>query len=84
MADEKKTTEADAKALAAARKAEQDATEQAQADAAKATEEARQRDLETLKAQEEAVPYPSQEEADRIKVAAASGSAPYTTRDLKA
>lgn len=83
MADDKKTTD-DAKAVAAARKAEQEATEQAKADAAKATEEARQRDAETNKQQEESRPYPSQEEADAMKAAAASGAALYTTRDLKA
>lgn len=75
-------TEAD-KAVAATRKAQADAVEAAQADAAEATEEARKQSLETLKAQEEARPYPSQEEADRIKSAAASGAAPYATRQVK-
>ena len=77
MADDKKTADAEAKAAAAALKAEQDA-------AAKATEDASKQDAETNAAQAEAVPYPSQEEADRMKTAAATNAAPYLTRDLKA
>lgn len=41
-------------------------------------------DQKPVKADEAAAPYPSQEEADRIKEAAATGSAPYATRDMKA
>lgn len=93
MADDPKTRQADADKAAAdrkaredaeaARKAQAEATEAAQADAAEATEEARKQSLETLKAQEEARPYPSQEEADRMKAAAAVGAAPYATRQVK-
>ena len=61
----------------------QAAADAAQTEAAKATEEARKQSIETLTAQEEMRPYPSQEEADRIKTAAATGAAPYATRQLK-
>ena len=79
MADEKQTTD---DANASARKDGQKAAEQIAA--AKATEDARKQDADTNKAQSESVPYPSQEEADAIKAAAATGAAPYMTRDLKA
>lgn len=72
------------RAALAAQEADQAARDQAQKDGAKVTEEARAQDAETLKAQEEMTPYPSQEEADRMKTAAAAGGAPYVTRDAKA
>ena len=82
MADDKKVAQAtDAEA---ARKAADAARKQAEKDAAAATEEARKQDQETNKEQAEGVPYPSQEEADRIKAAAAEGAATYQTRDMKA
>lgn len=79
MADETKTP---AKAQAV-QKAQDEAVEAAQANAADATEEARKQSLETLKQQEEAKPEPSQEEADRIKAAAAAGGMEYATRQVK-
>lgn len=79
MADETKTP---AKTQAV-QKSQDEAVEAAQANAADATEEARAQSLETLKQQEEARPEPSQEEADRIKAAAATGAAPYVTRQAK-
>lgn len=95
MADEPKArrtadaeTDAERKAREDAAKAE--AAKTAEADAARiaeagaeATTEARQQDAETLKQQEAMRPYPSQEEADAIKSAAAAGAAPYATRQLK-
>lgn len=79
MADETKTpTKAQA-----IQKAQDEAVEAAQANAADATEEARKQSLETLKQQEEAKPEPSQEEADRIKAAAAAGGMEYATRQVK-
>lgn len=68
----------------AVRKAEEAAAESAVTAGAAATEEARARDAETLKAQEQSRPYPSQEEADAIKAAGAVGAAPYATRAMKA
>lgn len=59
------------------------ATEAAVKAGAEATEAARKQDAETLKEQAEARPYPSQEEADAMKSAAATGAAPYATRQLK-
>jgi hypothetical protein len=53
----------------------------AEADDTKAqTEEARKASKETLEQQESARPYPSQEEADKLRTATASGAAPYKTR----
>lgn len=69
---------------AAEQKAQAAATEESVANGATATEEARARDAATLKAQEQARPYPSQEEADAIKSAGAVGAAPYATRAMKA
>ena len=87
MAEDKtpvKPAQADGDAQAkAARDAAEKAAAQAQADAAAATEEARRQSLDTLKQQEEMRPEPSQEEADRIKTAAAVGAAPYVTRQAK-
>ena len=90
MAEDQKTgaaakpTQTDAdKAVVAARKAQDEAVEAAQANAADATEEARKQSLETLKQQDEAKPEPSQEEADRIKAAAAAGGMEYATRQVK-
>ena len=68
----------------AERKAQEAAAKEAADNAAAATEEARKRDAETLKAQEQSRPYPSQEEADAIKAAGAVGAAPYATRAMKA
>lgn len=86
MADESKAGGKDqvAAEAEAARKAQAAATRQAVEDGADATEAARKQDAETLKAQEAApAPYPSQEEADAIKSAAAAGAAAYATRQLK-
>lgn len=84
MAIEKKPDDLSADARA---KAEQDAAEkaatQAVAEGASATDEARKQDAETIKQQAEMRPYPSQEEADAMKSAAAAGAAPYATRQLK-
>ena len=66
------------------RKAQEAAAKEAVANGAAATDEARKRDAETLKAQEQSRPYPSQEEADAIKSTAAVGAAPYATRAMKA
>ena len=79
MADETKTPPK----AQAVQKAQDEAVETAQANAADATEEARKQSLETLKQQEEAKPEPSQEEADRIKAAAAAGGMEYATRQVK-
>lgn len=68
----------------AERKAQEAAAKEAAESGAAATEEARKRDAETLKAQEQSRPYPSQEEADAIKAAGAVGAAPYATRAMKA
>lgn len=69
-------------------KAEREAGEKAAADAikagAEATEEARKASLETEQAQADLKPYPSQDQADAIKSAAAVGNAAYATRNLKA
>lgn len=79
MADETKTPTK----TQAIQKAQDEAVEAAQANADDATEEARKQSLETLKQQEEAKPEPSQEEADRIKAAAAAGGMEYATRQVK-
>lgn len=50
------------------------------AEAKKATAEAREQSKETNAEQEAATPYPSQEEADRMKSAAATSGVPYKTR----
>lgn len=84
MAITPKTTERTEDQVRADQKAAAEAAEAAAKEAAAATEEARKQSLETLKEQESMAPYPSQEEADRIKVAAATGAAPYVTRDAKA
>lgn len=89
MAEDPKTpakpTQAEADAQAkATRDAAEKAAAQAVADGAAATEEARKQDAETLKQQEEMRPYPSQEEADAMKSTAATGAAPYVTRQAKA
>lgn len=68
----------------AVRKADDAAAESGVTAGAAATEEARARDAETLKAQEQSRPYPSQEEADAMKSTAAAGAAPYVTRQAKA
>ncbi|WP_210526371.1 hypothetical protein [Rubellimicrobium arenae] len=60
------------------------AVDQAITDGAAATEEARKRDEETLRQQEDSQPYPSQEQADALKSAVAGGGLPYATRDAKA
>lgn len=70
--------------IEAERKAQEAATKEAAEAGAKATEEARKQDVETLKAQAEMRPYPSQEEADAMKSTAATGAAPYVTRQAKA
>lgn len=70
--------------IEAERKAQEAAAKEAAENASAATEEARKRDAETLKAQDQARPYPSQEEADAIKSAGAVGAAPYATRAMKA
>lgn len=44
------------------------------------TSEARKASKETISEQESARPYPSQEEADRLRSAAPDGAAPYKTR----
>lgn len=75
---------------------EQLAARQAEADAAAVSasasqeverqlEEARAQSLETLKAQEEARPYPSQEQADQMRASTATtGGNAYNTREAKA
>lgn len=70
--------------IEAERKAQEAAAKDAAENASAATDEARARDAETLKAQEQSRPYPSQEEADAIKAAGAVGAAPYATRAMKA
>ena len=70
--------------IEAERKAQEAATQDAIDAGAQATEAARKQDAETLKATEEARPYPSQEEADAMKSSAAVGAAPYVTRQAKA
>lgn len=70
MAEDKKTTEID---KAAETKDQQGAAEQVKESGKTAG-----------KSKNVSSPYPSQEEADRIKSAAASGAAPYKTRDMKA
>lgn len=84
MATEKKADDLSADARA---KAEQDAAEkaaaQAVAEGASATDDARKQDAETIKQQAEMRPYPSQEEADAMKSAAAAGAATYATRQVK-
>ena len=57
---------------------------QSNAAAAKAAAETRKQNPEVVEEPAAPTPYPSQEEADAIKSAAASGAAPYKTRDLKA
>lgn len=87
MATNPTTTAAQTKNAAdvdAVRKADDAAAESGVTAGAAATEEARARDAETLKAQEQSRPYPSQEEADAIKAAGAVGAAPYATRAMKA
>lgn len=87
MATNPTTTAAQTKNAAdvdAVRKADDAAAESGVTAGAAATEEARARDAETLKATEEARPYPSQEEADAMKSTAAAGAAPYVTRQAKA
>lgn len=73
-----------ADAAEADRKAREEAEAEAQKAGAAATEEARAQALRTTQEMEAEQPYPSQEEADRMKTAAASGAAPYATRDLNA
>lgn len=80
-ADDKAKTDADIKAE---REAATKAAAQSVEDGADATEEARKQSAEVLKEQEEMRPYPSQEEADAMKSTAASGAAPYATRQTKA
>ena len=70
--------------IEAERKAQEAATKDAIDAGAQATEAARKQDAETLKATEEARPYPSQEEANAMKSSAAVGAAPYVTRQAKA
>lgn len=70
--------------IEAERKAQEAAAKEAAENASAATDEARKQDAETLKAQEQSRPYPSQEEADAIKAAGAVGAAPYATRAMKA
>lgn len=64
-------------------KAEADAVAAAERNAAEATEDARRQSLDTLKQQESMEPYPSQEEADRMKArnATDAAGAGYVTRD---
>lgn len=80
-AEDKTKSEAEIKAE---REAADKAAAQSVEDGAEATEEARNQSAETLKTQEEMRPYPSQEEADAMKSTAASGAAPYVTRQAKA
>lgn len=82
MATNKETAAAD-EAAEVARKAREAEIREAVENGAEATEEARKQDAQTIKAQAEARPYPSQEEADAMKSAAAIGAAPYATRDMK-
>ena len=70
--------------IEAERKAQEATAKDAAENASAATDEARKQDAETLKAQDQARPYPSQEEADAIKAAGAVGAAPYATRAMKA
>lgn len=70
--------------IEAERNAQEAAAKDAAENASAATDEARRQDAETLKAQEQSRPYPSQEEADAIKAAGAVGAAPYATRAMKA
>lgn len=70
--------------IEAERKAQEAAAKEAADNASAATDEARKQDAETLNAQEQSRPYPSQEEADAIKAAGAVGAAPYATRAMKA
>ena len=84
MATNKETASKTDAEIEGERKAQEVAAKAAAGAAADATEEARKQDAETLKAQDQARPYPSQEEADAIKAAGAVGAAPYATRAMKA
>ena len=84
MATSKETASKTDAEIEAERKAQEAAAKEAVENASAATDEARNQDAETLKAQEQSRPYPSQEEADAIKAAGAVGAAPYATRAMKA
>ena len=84
MATNKETASKTDAEIEAERKAQEATAKDAAENASAATDEARKQDAETLKAQDQARPYPSQEEADAIKAAGAVGAAPYATRAMKA
>lgn len=84
MATNKETASKTDAEIEAERKAQEAAAKEAADNASASTDEARKQDAETLKAQEQSRPYPSQEEADAIKAAGAVGAAPYATRAMKA
>lgn len=82
MADKPDDTKA-AEAAKAKHKQDADTAAKAASEAAsQATEEAREQDAETNKQQADLRPYPSQEEADQIRAAAAGVT--YLTRDAQA
>lgn len=84
MAQTKDDAAKTAEQIETERKAAEAAAEEAAKTAAEATEAARKQSAETNAEHEAARPYPSQEEADRLKTAGAVGPAPYATRQVKA
>ncbi len=82
MADPK-TNDVNPADVAKAQALAKDADEAGRKTAAEASKQAQKRDAEVLKAMDEMKPYPSQEEADQIRMAAAGHSGAYMTRDAK-
>ena len=83
---EKKTETEEERAAREAREAEEAARRAAEKQAEKQLEDARAQSAETLEQQATAEPYPSQEEADRMKARSmtdSAGGASYANRQMK-